>query len=885
MFLVLGFVLGFVCLCFSLKAQTIKGFITTSEGDTLFTGNLLFKEANNPNSIREFVIAKNGNYQYTFKKEYDTLLIEVKSMGYLSQSKVIFNPQKDKNYKIDFVMPVDTVQLKQVTIKGNKRFEQKGDTLIYEADAFLNGSERKVEDLLKKLPGVEVDENTGAIKYKGKPVETVTLEGDNLFGQNYTLGTRNINVDMVEQVEAIENYNENPLLKDVDNGEKVALNLKLKKGKIDFSGNTDIALGSFDTDKIAANLNTNILSITKNYKSFSTLSYNNTGTNYSPFDYFAFSLNAEQLNEKDWYAQKIISESYFNNFLESRLINVNNQFFGNYNGIFRIKKRMSIKLNLYAISDNIKNNQFIENEYNLSTNSFVTSDAISIQKKPTQYRADIEMKYNTSKNSLLEYKGKIRQEKIKTPTFILQNQNTPISLNLITKDFLSKHELLFTQKLKKQKVVQFLVLSTHNSLPQTFTTSTYWADQTLKNNQESKFSRNQTTAKVTLLGAKNNDRYVFELGIKNENTPYFSLLSASNNQSQISISENNLDYNRFKIYQLGAYHFNFNRFKISPTYSLSYLWQNLEYFDTENSNLRAQDLIFEPALSIKYKLNDISSLRGKVGYNVEPNTENHFFENDVLTTARLFKSNIPNLNLRNTISYSLFYFNNNLDKQFDMQLGFFYNRNEGNFFNRLEILPTSIKNQSFFLNLPTSSLNTNFKIGKYIDFIQSTIRLDASYSYLIYINSVDSLELRTNKSNNFDGNLFLKTHFDIAINFENTFDFGQNRSQNEETNTIFINRNLKHKFKILIKPNQKWFLDFTSEYFLPNLNQLENNYWFLSSTIRFRPKNKKWQYNLTANNLLNIQNFEQIQINDFSSSVYQSSILSRHFLMQVSYSF
>ncbi len=818
---------------FSLKAQTIKGFITTNEADTLFIGNVLFKEAKNPTSIQEFVIAKNGNYSYTFKKKYDTLLVEVRSMGYLSQSKLIFNPQKDKIYQLDFVLPVDTMQLKAVTIQGSKRFEQKGDTLIYEADAFLDGSEQKVEDLLKKLPGVEVDETTGAIKYKGKPVETVTLEGDNLFGQNYTLGTRNINVDMIEQVEAIENYNENPLLKDVDNGEKVALNLKLKKGKVDFSGNIDIALGTFDKNKIATNLNANILSITKGYKSFSTFAYNNVGANRSPFDYFGFSLNAEQLNEQDWYAQKIISESHFGNFLESRLVNVNSQFFGNYNGVFRIKKRTSIKLNLYAIKDRISNNQSIENKYRVQNGSFITSDNISIQKKPSQYRADIEIKYNTSKNSLLEYKGRIRQENINTPTFILQNQITPISLNLETKDFLSKQELLFTQKLKNKKVVQFLILNTHNSLPQLFTTSFNFIDPLLetnqKNRQESKFIRNHTTAKVTLLGAKNEHRYAFELGIRNENTPYSSLLDSIENQITIPLSENYFDYNRFRVYQIGAYHFKFNHFKISPTYSVSYLTQKLDYQNEENANLNTQNLLFQPALSIKYKFNKFSLLSGKVGYNIEPNDEKHFFRNEVLTTSRLLRSNIPNLSLRNTLTYSLFYVNNNMNRQFDMQLGFFYNRNEGSFFNKVELSPTLIRNKSFFLNVPTTSLNTNFKIGKYIGLINSTLRFDTNYSRLKYSNIINSSELRNNKSENLHSQLFLKTHFNIIFNFENTIDFSQNRSSNEETDFIFINNAIKHKFKILIKPSEKWFLYFTSEYFLPNLNQLQNNYWFLSS--------------------------------------------------------
>ncbi|MDG1793465.1 MAG: hypothetical protein P8H44_02830 [Flavobacteriaceae bacterium] len=51
------------------------------------------------------------------------------------------------------------------------------------------------------------NEQSGNIRYKGVSIETVTLEGDNLFGDNYSLGTKNINVDMVTHIEAV------PLLK------------------------------------------------------------------------------------------------------------------------------------------------------------------------------------------------------------------------------------------------------------------------------------------------------------------------------------------------------------------------------------------------------------------------------------------------------------------------------------------------------------------------------------------------------------------------------------------------------------------------------------------------------------------------------------------------
>src|SRR5699024_3560035 len=107
----------------------------------------------------------------------------------------------------------------------------------------------------------------------------VTLDGDNLFGYNYTLGTKNINVDMVEEIEAIENYSENPLLRGIEKGDKVSLNLKLKENKISFSGNVDLGAGISERGNGVFDVNANLLGITKSYKSFATTSYNDVGVN------------------------------------------------------------------------------------------------------------------------------------------------------------------------------------------------------------------------------------------------------------------------------------------------------------------------------------------------------------------------------------------------------------------------------------------------------------------------------------------------------------------------------------------------------------------------------------------------------------------------------
>lgn len=248
------------------------------------------------------------------------------------------DPKKGTTYNIDFTLSKERVKvLKEVVITSNKKpFIIKQDTVKYNVSTYRDGSERKIEDIIKKMPGIEVNEKSGEIKYKGKSIENGQLEGDDLFGSNYALGTKNISVDMVEQVQAIENYSAYPLLKGIENGDKVALNLKLKKGKMDFSGNADYGSGFFSDNEQAYNIGTNILGISKNYKSFGTLSYNNVGTNDTLFDYFGFNFSTEQVKERNFFAKKLIPETIFTTPLYDNRANINNSIFGNYNSIFKL---------------------------------------------------------------------------------------------------------------------------------------------------------------------------------------------------------------------------------------------------------------------------------------------------------------------------------------------------------------------------------------------------------------------------------------------------------------------------------------------------------------------------------------------------------------------
>jgi hypothetical protein len=881
----------FIFLFFSIaKAQTISGSIHDFDNKKLInTANIIIKEIHNPDTIIAFKAVHNGKFLFKLKKQYNSILVEIKSYGYLDYEKVVKDLVFSKKYNLDISLHKDTVlNLDEVTVIAKKKFIIKKDTIIYNVAAYRNSSDLKIEDVLKKMPGIDVNEESGKIKYKGKLLETVLLEGDNLFDYNYSLGTKNINVDMVEQVEAIENYSENLLLKGIENGDKVVLNLKLKKGRIDFSGNIDLGIGVFESKKQALNINTNILSITKNYKSFATLAHNNIGVNYSPFDYFGFDLNFEELKEKDFFAQKIIPEIHFSNTLDYKRVNINNQYFGNYNAIFKINKRLKLKTNLYYIGDKITSEQLFENSY-IINKEFTTIDNTFITKNPKQYRGDLEIKYNSSKTSLLEYNLRIRQEDIKTPSIILSNNNNSFESLLNSADFYLKQKLLFTKKISNKKVFQFSIFQSTNNIPQNYqiNPSVINSDDYTANIQKSLSKKKYLETQVTFLGSsKKGNKSMFSFGGILDNNKLQSELFEKKSIENIIIenSTNNLEYFKKSIYQLGTYHLNIGKWKFSPSFSLSYLNQEIDNRENGKKN-NQNNFIFEPSLNIRYRLNNISFLSAKARSNKTSNAERYLFLNQILINNRTTISNVPSLELQESINYNIFYFNNDLYNQLQINAGINYQKTTGNFFTNSMINENTTQIRYFYLPQNNSNLSFNFLLAKYIPFLESTIKLSSNYLISEYKNIINSSELRNNKSQFLNTKLFMKTAFDGFINFENTINLSKSISENENSSNQFTNESLNNTFKIILKPSKKWFVLLSSDYFLPNRENKSESYLFLDATLQYRPKNKKFEFNFVVKNLLNENNFEQIQTSDFSTNIFRTNILPRYYLLNVMYNF
>ncbi|MFY8009038.1 MAG: carboxypeptidase-like regulatory domain-containing protein, partial [Flavobacterium sp.] len=175
------------------------------------------------NDKGKFLLNLKPNTTYTIKFSY---------LG--MQNKEVVVTTQAENITQNITMESGGIELDGVEIVREMPVSIKGDTIVYNADSFKTGTERKLEDVLKKLPGVEVDAD-GQVKVEGKAVNKLMVEGKDFFDGDTKLGVKNIPADAIDKVQVLRNYNENSIMKGVENNQdNLAMNIKLKDGKKNF---------------------------------------------------------------------------------------------------------------------------------------------------------------------------------------------------------------------------------------------------------------------------------------------------------------------------------------------------------------------------------------------------------------------------------------------------------------------------------------------------------------------------------------------------------------------------------------------------------------------------------------------------------------------------
>ncbi|MCW2118646.1 carboxypeptidase regulatory-like domain-containing protein [Flavobacterium sp. 7A] len=158
--------------------------------------------------------------------------VNVSYLGMQSKTIEIVTGQEDITKTI--TLEEGGIELEGVEIVHDMPVSIKGDTIVYNADSFKSGTERKLEDILKKLPGVEVNDD-GEVEVEGKKVTKLMIEGKDFFDGDTKLGVQNIPADAIDKIQVLRNFSEVGALKGVENNEEsVAMNIKLKSGKKNF---------------------------------------------------------------------------------------------------------------------------------------------------------------------------------------------------------------------------------------------------------------------------------------------------------------------------------------------------------------------------------------------------------------------------------------------------------------------------------------------------------------------------------------------------------------------------------------------------------------------------------------------------------------------------
>lgn len=227
-----------------------------------------------------------GRYKLSLK-ENTIYTVQVSYVGMKTADETL--ETKEANITKDFVLKYDNT-LDEVELIYEMPVTVSGDTLVYNADSFNTGTERKLEDVLKNLPGVEVNDD-GEIEVEGKKVGKVMVEGKDFFDGDSKLATKNIPASAVDKVQVLKNFSEVGQLSGVTNNQdNIAINIKLKEGKTNFWFGDITGGGGFSNDDALYLLQPKLFYYSPKYSINVIGDINNIGeVAFTRRDYFNFS--------------------------------------------------------------------------------------------------------------------------------------------------------------------------------------------------------------------------------------------------------------------------------------------------------------------------------------------------------------------------------------------------------------------------------------------------------------------------------------------------------------------------------------------------------------------------------------------------------------------
>ena len=218
-----------IILCFTAitsYADTIaRGVILATDGDPV-TGAIIKIKNGEGKTIAFGSSNEKGAFNITLKSQILNAFVEIACLGYKKES----FPVESFAEQLTLTIQEEAYNLKEVVVKVPP-ISASNDTLTYNVDSFRSAADRNIEDIIKRLPGIEVSGN-GQISYNGEKINKFYIEDLDLLQGRYAIATKNISPDDVQSVNVYENHQPIQALQDTHTSRQAAINLKLKKRSI-----------------------------------------------------------------------------------------------------------------------------------------------------------------------------------------------------------------------------------------------------------------------------------------------------------------------------------------------------------------------------------------------------------------------------------------------------------------------------------------------------------------------------------------------------------------------------------------------------------------------------------------------------------------------------
>lgn len=210
-------------------------FTSQIQGQSIIKGRVMDYETQSPlemaavtvthrtgSTVYKYALTDPNGYFSFSVSEDEEWMVHVTYLGYKKESRAAFTGKE-----MLFRLKPEAISMKEVEIKGGRIYGRQ-DTVRYDLTRFISSTDQNIKETLKKLPGIDINDQNGEIRYNGKAISQFTIEGMDISGGKYNQITDNLKADAVEKAEIIEHFQPIRSLRNKIPTDNVALNLRLK---------------------------------------------------------------------------------------------------------------------------------------------------------------------------------------------------------------------------------------------------------------------------------------------------------------------------------------------------------------------------------------------------------------------------------------------------------------------------------------------------------------------------------------------------------------------------------------------------------------------------------------------------------------------------------